>query len=235
MNYDFYEYESVQSKKKNALKNLKKYQKKHPNAQPVQITGTKIATSFWGKAWCDNLKYYADYDNRVSRGRSYIKNGFILDLTIEKGCIHGVVSGSRSNVYQVEININPLLNPPLLEKMSGKLENLEELARGQFPEALAEVFLTTENGLFPNLKEIQLDCNCPDWAHMCKHVSAILYAVGAKLDQEPLLLFKLRGIDTQALIKKSVEEKMTSLLKNAQNVQSNRVIEDEKIFDLFNL
>lgn len=235
MRYDFYEYESIQKKRENALRKQKKYQKKHPNAQPITITGNKIATSFWGKAWCDHLKHYADYDNRIGRGRSYIKNGFIFDLTIEKGRISGVVSGSSTNVYHVEIVIDPLEDQKLIEQMSGHLDSLEELASGQFPKALASIFLTAENGLFPNINEIKLDCSCPDWASMCKHVSAILYGVGAKLDHQPLLLFELRGVDTTAFIKKSVEEKMNSLLKNAHQVQSDRVINDEGIFELFDL
>lgn len=233
--YGFYNYESMAEKKQKAARKLTTYQKKHPDAQPILITGTKIATSFWGKAWCDNLKNYADYDNRIDRGRSYIKNGFVFDLTIEKGIIQGVVCGSGSKLYQVDIEIDPIIDQRLVQQIGGHIESLEVLANGQFPKTLTEAFLTSENGLFPNLNEIDLSCNCPDWAHMCKHVSAILYAAGAKLDVNPLLLFELRGIDTKALIKKSVEEKMTALLENAQTAKSSRIIEDDAIIDLFDL
>lgn len=233
--YGFYEYESMAEKKEKAARKLTTYQRKHPGAQPILIKGTKIANSFWGKAWCDHLKHYADYDNRIDRGRSYIKNGFVFDLTIEKGLIEGVVCGSGSKLYQVEIEIDPTTDQQLVQQIGGHIESLEALANGQFPKKLAETFLTSDNGLFPNLNEINLSCNCPDWAHMCKHVSAILYAVGAKLDLDPLLLFELRGIDTTSLIKKSVEEKMTTLLENAHTATSNRIIEDDSIIDLFDL
>lgn len=233
--YGFYEYESMAEKKEQAACKLTTYQRKHPGAQPILIKGTKIANSFWGKAWCDHLKHYADYDNRIDRGRSYIKNGFVFDLTIEKGLIDGVVCGSGSKLYQVRIEIDPIINQQLVQQIGGHIESLEALANGQFPKKLTETFLTSDNGLFPNLNEINLSCNCPDWAHMCKHVSAILYAVGAKLDLNPLLLFELRGIDTTALIKKSVEEKMTTLLENAHTATSSRIIEDDAIIDLFDL
>lgn len=233
--YGFYEYESMAEKKENAERKLTTYQRKHPDAQPILLTGTKIANSFWGKAWCDHLKHYADYDNRINRGRSYIKNGFVFDLTIEKGIIQGVVCGSSSKLYQVDIAIDPITDQRFVHQIGGHIESLEALANGQFPKTLAETFLTNENGLFPNLNEINLSCNCPDWAHMCKHISAVLYAVGAKLDLDPLLLFELRGIDTTALIKKSVEEKMTTLLENAHTATSSRIIEDDAIIDLFDL
>lgn len=233
--YGFYEYESMAEKKEKAERKLTTYQRKHPDAQPILLTGTKIANSFWGKAWCDHLKHYADYDNRINRGRSYIKNGFVFDLTIEKGIIQGVVCGSSSKLYQVDIAIDPITDQRFVHQIGGHIESLEALANGQFPKTLAETFLTNENGLFPNLNEINLSCNCPDRAHMCKHISAVLYAVGAKLDLDPLLLFELRGIDTTALIKKSVEEKMTTLLENAHTATSSRIIEDDAIIDLFDL
>ena len=233
--YGFYEYESMAEKKENAERKLTTYQRKHPDAQPILLTGTKIANSFWGKAWCDHLKHYADYDNRINRGRSYIKNGFVFDLTIEKGIIQGVVCGSSSKLYQVDIAIDPITDQRFVHQIGGHIESLEALANGQFPKTLAETFLTNENGLFPNINEINFSCNCPDSAHMCKHISAVLYAVGAKLDLKPLLLFELRGIDTKALIKKSVEEKMTTLLENAHTATSSRIIEDDAIIDLFDL
>lgn len=233
--YGFYSYESMSEKKKKAARKLKNYQKKQPNAQPILITGTKIATSFWGKTWCDHLKNYADYNNRIDRGRSYIKNGFVFDLTIEKGIIQSVVCGSGSELYQINIEIDPITDQRLVQRIDGHIESLEVLANGQFPKTLAETFLTNENGLFPNINEINFSCNCPDSAHMCKHISAVLYAVGAKLDLKPLLLFELRGIDTKALIKKSVEEKMSTLLENAYTSKSVRIIEEDAIIDLFDL
>ena len=145
------------------------------------------------------------------------------------------MNGSGNKIYQVTIAIEPITDNRLIEQIGGHFDSLEELSQGQFPKALAEAFLTRENGLFPDLNEIQLGCSCPDWAVMCKHVSATLYAVGAKLDLDPLLLFELRGIDTNTLIKKSVTEKMNRLLKNAQSVTSSRIIEEDSIVAEFGL
>ncbi|AYW46541.1 SWIM zinc finger family protein [Tetragenococcus koreensis] len=231
----FPEYASVAEKKQKARRQLEKYQATHPGAKPVTIQGTKIASSFWGKAWCKHLKYYADYDNRIPRGRAYLKNGFVFDLFIQKGAIHGVVYGSGDKLYDVSIHMDPIEDQRLIEQIGGHIENLEELAQGKFPKSLEKEFLTEENGLFPRINEIQLNCTCPDSAKMCKHISAILYAVGARLDAEPLLLFELRDIDTSALIKKSVEEKMNSLLENANSTKSNRVIDDDSVLDEFDL
>ncbi|HLQ39610.1 MAG TPA: SWIM zinc finger family protein [Tetragenococcus sp.] len=232
--YD-YDYESMAEKKEKAALKLKKYQKKHPDALPISIKGNKIANSFWGKAWCANLKNYADHDNRISRGRSYIKNGFVFDLKIKKGLISGVVCGSRNSLYQVQIHIDPLKDQHLVRQIGGNIGNLEELAAGKFPKALKEAFLTRGNGLFPDIEEIQFSCSCPDSAYMCKHISAVLYAVGAKLDIEPLLLFELRGVDTSTLIKKSVDDKLHALLENARTTKSKRIIEDDSVIDLFDL
>jgi len=233
--YRFYEYESMQDKRDKAAIKRRKFLKNHPNALPITINGNTIAKSFWGKAWCKHLKNYADHDNRIARGRSYIKNGFVFDLAIKEGFIHGTVCGSGNQLYQVIISIDPITDQRLVKQIDGNIESLEDLANGKFPRTLEQTFLTSENGLFPKMNEIQFSCTCPDSAYMCKHISAILYAVGAKLDLEPLLLFELRGVDTSALIKKSTEEKISALLDNANATKSDRIIEDNSVIDLFDL
>ena len=91
-----------------------------------------------------------------------------------------------------------------------------------------------DSELFPSPKEIKFRCSCPDYAYMCKHVAATLYAIGARFDQDPTLFFSLRGVDFSVLIKKSIDEKMKSLLKNARK-KSPRIIKDADIGDLFGL
>lgn len=159
----------------------------------------------------------------------------MFDLKIKKGLISGVVCGSSNSLYQVQIHIDPLKDQHLVRQIGGNIGNLEELAAGKFPKALKEAFLTRGNGLFPDIEEIQFSCSCPDSAYMCKHISAVLYAVGAKLDIEPLLLFELRGVDTSTLIKKSVDDKLHALLENARTTKSKRIIEDDSVIDLFDL
>jgi uncharacterized Zn finger protein len=173
-------------------------------ASPVVLDGRRIAGTFWGKAWCDNLEAYSDYANRLPRGRTYVRNGSVVDLQISKGNVSALVSGSE--LYRIEIKIKPLA--PVLWKSiqaecAGKIDSLIELLQGKLSSAVMQIVTRPEKGLFPTPKEIDLDCSCPDWADLCKHVAASLYGVGAKLDQNPALLFLLRGVDPADLISKA--------------------------------
>lgn len=232
-----YQYVSVAEKKAKAMKSLERLKKNNKDLEPVIINGRKVATTWWGMSWNKNLESYADYSNRIGRGRSYARNGYVLDLKIKTGEIVALVQGSERKPYTIEIEIEPLSTKKwekLLEKCSHQIDSLSALASGEFPIELEELFMTKENGLFPSPKEIKFDCSCPDWAYMCKHVAAVLYGIGARLDEAPLLFFKLRDIDFEALLKKSVEEKMENLLQNADN-KTDRVIDDLEMEDLFGL
>lgn len=231
------EYVPVAKKKADAAKKLAQLRKKNPDIQPVIINGTKIAKTWWGIAWNKNLESYADYDYRIGRGRSYVRNGCVLDLSIETGHIAALVQGSERKPYQVNITIAPLPKEKwkrITDMCSRSIASMEELAAGKFPEALSSLFTQQGSGLFPSPREIKLTCSCPDWADMCKHVAAALYGVGARLDDDPTLFFKLRDIQVEQLLKKSIDEKMQSLLKNAEK-KSKRVIEGADIEGLFGL
>jgi len=233
--YGFAPYVPIGEKREKAKKQLVKLSKKDPGVEPVIIEGSKIAKTWWGIAWCQNLESYADYMNRIGRGRSYVKNGFVLDLKVEEGIIKGKVCGS--GLYDISIKIDPLSNENkalVLKSIGCKIDSIEDLISGNFPKEFGEIFLTQEKGLFPSPKEIHLSCSCPDWASMCKHVAAVLYGVGARLDIDPMLFFKLRSIDVGEFIKKSIDEKMRNMMKNA-GAKTDRVIEDADISDLFGL
>jgi uncharacterized Zn finger protein len=230
-------YKPVAAKKADARQKLAKLKKQNPDISPVVIEGRKIAVTWWGAAWNKNLESYADFANRIGRGRSYVKNGMVLDLQIGPGVVTAMVSGSRKNPYEVEINIDKLSErrwQNIVNQCSRRIAGISDLVEGKFPEDLAEIFLKQELGLFPAPSEIHLDCSCPDWARMCKHVAAALYGVGARLDQDPMLFFTLRGIDFSELLKKSVDEKIDSMLKNAGK-KSARTIDDADITGLFGL
>lgn len=168
---------------------------------PVQLEGRTIAHTFWGKAWCQNLESYSDYQNRLPRGRSYLRNGSVLDLQIQRGKILATVQGS--SLYQQTISIKPL-KPAIWKRIksecAGKIDSLIELLKGRLSDAVMRVITRPGDGLFPQPSEIKLHCDCPDWAGMCKHVAAALYGVGARLDQNPDLLFTLRGVDHLELV-----------------------------------
>jgi uncharacterized Zn finger protein len=235
VSWGYYEYKPVAQKKADAQKQLAKLRKKYPNIAPVVVEGRKIARTWWGKAWIQNLESYADYANRIGRGSAYVKNGMVLDLQIAPGSVKALVQGSRREPYAVSIGIDKLSAVTwnaIAAQSSNKIGGLADLTEGRFPEELARIFLRQGKGLFPSPKEIHFDCSCPDWADMCKHVAAALYGVGARLDYDPLLFFTLRDIDFSALLKKSVDKKIESLLKNAGK-KSKRIIDDADISALF--
>jgi uncharacterized Zn finger protein len=168
---------------------------------PVAIRGSKIATSFWGKAWCDNLESYQDLAYRLPRGRSYVRNGAVLDLAVEQGRIQALVSGSE--VYTVEVAIKALESArwaALKKRSAGQIGSLIELLEGRLSEGVMRIVTDHSMGLFPRPAEISMSCSCPDYATMCKHVAAVLYGIGARLDQEPQLLFLLRHVNHTELI-----------------------------------
>jgi uncharacterized Zn finger protein len=231
--YHYYSKPSVAEQRKTAEKRRKQLEKELGELQPVIVEGSKIARKWWGIAWNKNLESYADFENRIGRGRSYCKNGLLLDLRIFEGEITAKVSGS--SIYNVKINIEKLPGKQwrnIAEACAKRVENIGALVEGTFPQELADVFMQQGDGLFPSPKEINMSCDCPDFARLCKHIAAVLYGVGARLDSDPLLFFKLRGVDPGELIKKSVEEKMRNLLANAGK-KSARVIADKDVARLF--
>ncbi len=199
-------YVSAAQKRRRAEKAARALEKKGQKLSPVRLEGRTIARSFWGKAWCDNLESYSDYKNRLPRGRSYVRNGSILDLQIEAGAVTALIRGSE--LYRVKINIKPVEKAPwkwLKTKCSGRVGSLMDLLQGRLSPPVMEIITRRENGLFPKPAEISLDCSCPDWADMCKHVAATLYAIGARLDENPEMLFALRGADHMELITAAAE------------------------------
>ena len=175
---------------------------------PVTLTGRTVASSFWGKAWCANLESYRDYENRLPRGRSYVRSGAVLDLQIAPGRIAAVVAGSRPQPYTVEVHIKPLgtrLWSDLKRQCAGEIGSLIELLEGRLSDRVMGIVTDRNQGLFPAPKEIEMSCSCPDWATMCKHVAAVMYGVGARLDAQPELLFTLRNVEHGELIAAATE------------------------------
>jgi len=168
---------------------------------PVQIATRKIATTFWGEAWCENLESYSDYENRLPRGRSYCRNGSILDLQIGEGHIDAMVSGS--SLYKIKINIKKLQpNTWMSIKLdcAKSIHSMMDLLRGKLSNAVMQRLTQARVGLFPEPKEIDFKCSCPDSAYLCKHLAAVMYGIGNRLDSSPELLFVLRGVEQSELI-----------------------------------
>jgi uncharacterized Zn finger protein len=172
---------------------------------PVKVAGRAIATSFWGQAWCANLEAYSDFANRLPRGRTYVRNGSVIDLSISKGQIAALVSGSE--VYNITISIGTLPTAVWKEiqrDCARSIASLIDLLQGRFDQGVMQRLTRIEGGLFPKPKEIKMQCSCPDSAGLCKHLAAVLYGVGAQLDHSPELLFTLRNVDHLELIGQAV-------------------------------
>ena len=201
MYYEWRPYVPVARRRRQAGREMAKLRKKGLPVSPVVIEGRAIARTFWGKAWCDNLESYSDYTNRLPRGRTYVRNGSVVDLQIASGAINALVSGSA--MYKVAMKVTPVPKArwrSICEDCAGAIDSLIELLQGRFSKGVMERICRHRTGLFPSPAEITLSCSCPDWASMCKHVAAVLYGIGARLDEQPDLLFKLREVNEKELI-----------------------------------
>jgi uncharacterized Zn finger protein len=201
---DFRPYVSVATKRMLAARALAKLTK-HNGRKPEPIIVTnrrgRIATTFWGQAWCDNLERYADFANRLPRGRTYVRNGSVVDLAVGKGKVEARVAGSE--LYTVTVRMAPMAKARwrrLVARCTGKIGSLVGLLRGELSADVMAVLADQKEGLFPAPREMTLDCSCPDWAGVCKHVAAVLYGVGVRLDASPALFFTLRQVDETELL-----------------------------------
>jgi uncharacterized Zn finger protein len=204
MYYEWRPYVSVAERRRKAEREMQKLKKKGHRVLPVVIVGRTIAKTFWGKSWCDNLECYSDFENRLPRGRTYVRNGSVVDLEIAPGEVSAMVSGSE--IYRVAVKVSAVPKArwkSICTDCAGAIDSLVELLQGRFSKGVMERICQQKTGLFPAPAEIQFSCSCPDWASMCKHVAAVLYGIGARLDEQPELLFKLRKVDEKDLIAKA--------------------------------
>ncbi len=202
--HEFKPYVSVAERRRNAAKTLGKLAKGGKAIQPVVIEGRTIASTFWGKSWCEHLESYMDYANRLPRGRTYVRNGSVVHLGIQPGEIEARVVGSE--LYSIRISVTPLTKTSwqaLCQRCTGAIGSLVELLQGRFSNQVMGHLIDKKQGLFPSPREIKMQCSCPDSASLCKHLAAVLYGVGARLDAKPNLLFTLRSVDQEELISKA--------------------------------
>jgi len=225
-------YVSVAERRRKAAREMEKRKKQGHAISPVSIEGRTIAKTFWGKAWCENLERYSDYANRLPRGRTYVRNGSVVDLQITAGAIHAHVCGSE--LYKVELKVAPVPKAKwksICADCAGGIDSLVELLQGRLSKGVMERICRQNQGLFPSPAEIQLACSCPDWAGMCKHVAAVLYGIGARFDHQPELLFRLRAVDEMELIVNA--GKATPIAK--QGPAAGKLLGGEDLSEIFGL
>ncbi|MFT5421143.1 MAG: putative Zn finger protein [Candidatus Endobugula sp.] len=206
MNYGWRPYVPVAKRREQTAKKMNKLRKKGMTIEPISIEGRKITRTFWGNAWCQHIESFSDYENRLPRGRTYARNGSVCHLSVQKGKIEGIVSGSE--LYNIRGEIKPLSKnswQQIKTRCSGHIGSVLELLQGKLSDNIMSVVTDSQHGLFPSPKEIQLSCDCPDWADLCKHLAAVLYGIGARLDESPELLFALRGVDHNELISTDIQ------------------------------
>lgn len=201
--WGFAPYVPVAQRQARARKQVAKLLKKAGrDAAPVVARRRReIAETFWGKAWCDNLERYGDFANRLPRGRTYVRNGSVMDLDITAGEVTALVAGSE--LYTVTIELRRLAAARwrgVIKACTGRIGSLIGLLRGELSKDVLETLVHPGTGLFPTPDEIEMRCSCPDFATMCKHVAATLYGVGVRLDARPELFFTLRQVDQQELL-----------------------------------
>jgi uncharacterized Zn finger protein len=225
-------YVPVARRRRNAAREVARLQRAGRAVTPVQVAGRAIATTIWGKAWCDNLEAYRDYESRLPRGRTYVRNGSVIDLQVAPREVRALVSGSE--IYRVSIRIEAIGKmawQSICADCAGRIESLIEVLQGRLSRGVMERLCRQNQGLFPKPSEIRFSCSCPDFASMCKHVAAVLYGIGARLDEQPELLFRLRAVDGGDLV--AVID--ASLPASAAPPAGGRVLKDSDAAALFGL
>lgn len=220
----------IQARRQKAAREARRFAKAGQQMSPVAIDGRAIVQSFWGKAWCTNLESYRDFENRLPRGRTYVRSGAVLDLRIAAGKITALVCGT--DLYNVAIVIKPLAPAQwgrIKTRCAGNVGSIIELLEGRLSERVMQIITHRDDGLFPKPAEIRMQCSCPDWATMCKHVAAVMYGVGARLDREPELLFTLRNIDHAELIAQAAD------LAVNRKTASRKTLSDAVLGDVFGI
>jgi len=233
MSWPYESYDSFAEQQNRVLKKIKALKKEGKITEPVEVVHRlKIAASFWGRAWCRHLESFSDYENRLPRGRTYVRKGSVLHLAVEPGHIEALVAGA--DLYEQSISVDPLTNnqwATLKKRCQGKIGSLVELLQGKFSDEIMAIVTDRQDGLFPSPRQIHTDCNCPDWADLCKHLAAVLYGFGARLDSAPELLFRLRGVDHHELIDTGAD----GLAKANRKGSRRRTLDSAALGDVFGI
>ena len=232
MYFQWKPYVSVAERRKKAERAAARFKKKGQTLSPVTAGRGAIARTFWGKAWCDNLEHYSDFSNRLPRGRTYLRNGSVIDLKITAGAVSAQVMGS--DLYKIAVNFSAVPKRQWQEiggDCAGSIDSLVELLQGRLSKGVMERICRPRTGLFPSPKEITFTCSCPDSAAMCKHVAAVFYGVGARLDEQPELMFTLRGVDAKDLVARAG----AGLLPTKKSPTTGKVLDDSMLADVFGI
>ena len=230
--YGYKPYVSVGERQKQAEKAAAKAKKAGKLYSPIAAYRGALAKTVWGKAWCDSLEAHSDFANRLPRGSSYVRNGSVIDLQISSSQVKALVMGSAS--YEIEVTVKPVAPAQwksICKDCSGSIASLVEILQGKLSTSVMQRLCQPGTGLLPTAKALTFSCSCPDWADMCKHVAAVLYGVGARLDHQPELLFTLCNVDAKELIQAAG----SGLVAPRKAPKSAQVLDDALLDDVFGL
>jgi uncharacterized Zn finger protein len=188
-------------------------------SRPIKVEGgikTKsergeIGSTWWSKRWIGVLESFS-MGTRLTRGRSYARQGQVLSIDVEPGIVKAKVQGSRPKPYDVKIRLKPLADQDwdqVTESMASQAIFAAKLLAGEMPTNIEEAFSAVKLSLFPTkVTELETECSCPDWANPCKHIAAVYYLLAERFDEDPFLIFKLRGRTKEQIIA-ALREKRT--------------------------
>lgn len=228
---EYPEYVPVAKRRENAAREMDKLRKKGRTITPIEIQGLKIAKTFWGKAWCDHIEQLADFESRLGKGKTYVRNGSVCHLAITAGKVEAIVSGSE--MYEISVEIQPLSATrwkQIKQRCAGQIGTAIELLQGKLSDEVMRVLTDPDEGMFPHVDDFDLDCGCPDFVRLCKHLAAVLYGVGARLDAQPELLFTLRGVDPAELLDHAIDSDAIVPTSTSQNA-----IAESDLGDIFGI
>ena len=208
----WYDYSDSAAQKKKLADDIEKRRQRGESLDVFNSpTGNKLTQQFWGAAWTRHLETYGGYNARLGRGRSYLRQGKVLNLVVDEGIAAAEVAGSY--LYEVEIRVSPLPADrwrAIKAECAGQVASLLDLLGGKLGDGVMKIITDPDKGLFPRGKEIRHQCTCPDDADLCKHQAAVLYAIAVLFDRDPRVFFHLRGVDPSELIASSGTSLMDS-------------------------
>ncbi|MCL0060979.1 SWIM zinc finger family protein [Dehalococcoidia bacterium] len=181
----------------------------------------EIGETWWSKRWIEVLKSF-DMGARLTRGRAYARKGQVVSIDVKKGIVTARVQGTRAKPYSVEITLNPLSDEDwdkVTDTMASQAVFAAKLLSGEMPRNIEEAFAEVEIPLFPvSERELDTDCSCPDWANPCKHIAAVYYLLAENFDDDPFLIFKLRGRTREEIIEILREKRAQTLPGQASTI-----------------
>ncbi|MBM3179192.1 MAG: hypothetical protein FJZ86_02440 [Chloroflexi bacterium] len=155
-----------------------------------------FAKSWWAQRWIAALERLVD-SGRLSRGRSYARQGQVLSIDETKDGVAARVQGSMRTPYKISIKMNHLTDAEwdkVIDVLAEQAIFTAQLLAGEMPQDIEQAFEKAKVSLFPsNRKDLQTDCSCPDYSNPCKHIAAAHYILGERFDEDPFLIFRLRG------------------------------------------